>query len=217
MKTYKIYLIGVLPMLFSCQFHQGPAFEEGMMRSGVDVEISSLEEEVNYGDLSSLGYVGTYTETSETDTFAIEVAQGYFINPNLEVGGEFLYSNKDAQITARDAGTVIGTGGVDDTRLGISGYARYYFVPEGSTRFFGEAQLGWLDGSRDFAGSTSFDFDGFLFGLSAGAIAFVTESSAVEAQIAFRSATLDGTDSTGLPFDIDATEVALLVGYTYFF
>ena len=195
------------------------------MRSGVNVELSSLEEEVDYGELSSLGYSGTYSETTETDTFSIEVAQGYFISPHLEVGGKFLYSSEDEQATSLQTGFAGSSWGVDDTRLGVSGYGRYYFVSEGSTRFFGEAQLGWIDGSRDFSWSTapdsSADFDGFLFGLSAGAISFITESSAIEVQLAFRSATLDGIDSSGSTFlesfDVDSTEVALLLGYTFFF
>jgi hypothetical protein len=200
----------LLILLASCQLHEGPTFAEGLMRSSVAIEVGSEEDDADYG-------AGTTAKT-EVDTFSVDLMQGYFLNQNLEVGGSFLLSTKDQKITSKDSGTTSSTG-VEEKRFALSGFARYYFVPSGSTRFFAEGRLGWVDGTRDFdfAGATANDFDGFLFGLAAGASTFLSESSAIETQVAYRSATLDGSDNFGNSFDIDSTELAFLIGYSVYF
>lgn len=161
---------GLLLAGTSCQtMAKGPALSQGMQRSA-----------------ASFGYWTTTAEDAagaqtDQDTLMLAVSHGWFLSPNLELGGRFGYDS--AEIDPPVGATV------ESDAWSLSGYGRWYFAGGSNLYPYAEGALG--TGNVD-AGSADDDFIRYSIGV--GAMNFVTASTALDAILKWQADSYDESD-----------------------
>jgi hypothetical protein len=183
----KIILLSLPLMGVSCALSQGNAptqpFETGMSRV-------------------SLGLNQFGTSTFETpgapdvdvDSLAVNFTYGYFVMPEVEVGGRLGYSD-----------TEIGAGSVTDYTL--DAYGRYYWDTSSQMRPWVQAFIGI--GNQD-NGTT--DDDLTQYGIGVGATNMISQSTSLDFGLEYRDSTLDTAGG-----DVDESGVFASVFFSIFY
>ncbi len=179
-KQFALLAAGLLLAGTSCQsMAKGPVLRQGMQRSA-----------------ASFGYWTTTAEDAagaqtDNDTLMLAVSHGWFLSPNLELGGRLGY---DSTRIDPPAGASIET-----DSYSLTGYGRWYFAGGSNLYPYAEGALGY--GNVD-TGPTDDDFIRYSIGI--GAMNFLTASSALDAILKYQGDSFDKTDVdvTGIHFEL---------------
>ena len=165
----------------SCQTSNGPAFNSGMVRTAVSGGWSTTE----------------FDPGGDVDVLALDLSVGTLLTPQIETGGDLVYSDVDA-------------GGLETNSWAILGYGRYYFQVTGPSRVWAQAKAGWEQADIGIADDSTFSW-----ALGAGASQFVTESSALELSAQYGQASFDFGPLGG--GDTDISSLSVLLGYAVYY
>jgi hypothetical protein len=184
----KIILLTLPLMGVSCALSQGNAptqpFETGMSRVslGLNQFGTSTFETPGAPDL-------------DVDSLAVNFTYGYFVMPEVEVGGRLGYS--DTEI-----------GAVSATTYTIDAYGRYYWDTSSQMRPWVQAFIGV--GSADDDG---IDSDIAQYGIGIGATNMISDSTSLDFGLEYQGATIE---TPGFQ-DVDASGLSASVFFSIFY
>lgn len=168
----KIALLGASLLLAgtSCQMMaKGPQLKAGMQRSAVGFGFNSYTVETpSAPDVDVTGV-------------NLNVSHGWFVTGNAEIGGKIAYESLEADVS--------GGGTTESDAYLLAAFARWYFAGGSNLYPYVEALLGL--GNVD-TGSSDDDFTRMSIG--AGAMNFVTASTALDAIIKYQADSFDESD-----------------------
>lgn len=177
--------VGLLFAGASCQtMAKGPSLKQGMQRSAAIFGYESVTEEDSTG-----------SQTDE-DVLALAVSHGWFMSPNLELGGRLSYEN--AEVEPPVGATV------ESDAWSLAGYGRWYFAGGSNLYPYVEGLLG--TGNED---DSVTDDDFIRYSIGIGAMNFVTASSALDAILKYQADSYDETD-------VDIDGIRLEMSYSIF-
>lgn len=186
MSRNTIALLGASLLLAgtSCQMMaKGPQLKAGMQRSAVGFGYSSYTIEPPAG-----------AETDVTD-MNLNVSHGWFVTGNAEIGGKLMYESSEF-----DSG---GPKTESDAYI-LAAFARWYFAGGSNLYPYVEGLLGM--GNVD-SGASDDDFTRLSIG--AGAMNFLTASTALDAIVKYQ---MDSFDKS----DVDVNGIWLELAYSVF-
>ncbi|MHC4824893.1 MAG: hypothetical protein ACYTEP_12905 [Planctomycetota bacterium] len=170
-----ILLLAGLPLLGSCALSQGAApmqpFNTGMKRSSLGV---------NQFETSTIETPGA--ADVDRDALRLNFTHGWFVTPELEVGGMLGYTDVE-------------TGAATSTTWTLDAYGRWYFDNRSRIRTWAQAYAGI--GNVDLGTS---DDDLTEFGLGIGLSDMISESTSFDLGLDYRMQSFDTSDvdDTGL-------------------
>lgn len=188
----KIILLTLPLMGVSCAWSQGNAptqpFETGMSRVslGLNQFGTSTFETPGVSDV-------------DVDSLAVNFTYGYFVTPQVEVGGRLGYSDTEASD---------GFGAESLTTNTIDAYGRYYWDTSSQMRPWVQAFIGV--GSTD-DGFT--DSDIAQYGIGIGATNMISDSTSLDFGLEYQGATIE---TPGFQ-DIDASGLFASVFFSIFY
>jgi hypothetical protein len=169
-------LVFALPLLsVSCSMFQtngsAAAFREGMQRSSIGVNeyrSTTLDSPAPTADV-------------DTTSLSINFTHGWFVMPELEVGGKLAYTDSE-----------VGT--ANSTMYDLAAYGRWYFDTTARLRPWAQASFGI--GNLD-AGATDDDSTTWIVG--GGVTDMISDDVAIDLGLDYRSTSWDkaNTDDTG--------------------
>jgi len=147
----------------------GP-FAEGMQRSAIGVNQYSTRtiETPGAADVDS-------------DALSVNFTHGWFVMPELELGGRLGYGS-----------TEVGT--TDTTAYDIAAYGRWYFDTTSNMRPWAQASFG-IGNAEVKSGGTTTDDDSTTFTLGGGITDMISDDVAVDLGLDYRATAWDTADT----------------------
>ena len=161
------------------------AFTTGMHRSslGINQFESSTESQPGSADV-------------DTDSLQLNFSHGYFVTPDIEVGGKLGYSDTDNGITSISAWT-------------IDAYGRWYFDNRSRVRPWAQVFFGIGTSER---GGTLPDDDTTQVGVGIGLSDMISESTSFDLGLDYRMTTFDRAGG-----DLDVDGIFLTAAFSVYY
>jgi len=134
------------------------------------------------------GFTNQFERPDDLFTISLVPTFGYFVADEIALGGQlgFGYSK---------------SGDFSFSSFSLTPFARYYFGPEGTLKYFVQAEGGFLT-AKSKGGFSDETFSGAIFGGGPGIAIFLNDHVAIEGILKY-------SKSTG---DFDTSDLALLFG-----
>jgi len=139
----------------------------------------TVSEGFTNGDVfisGAVGFESSKTGDAKTNVFEVAPSVGFFVTPNIAVGGRVGFTSQKQEEPLEDE--------IKTTTFTIGAFGRYYFTPASKFSFFGELAVNYGNSKREVEtplGDIESKSDGFGVQVAPGVSYFLSKNIAIEA------------------------------------
>lgn len=135
----------------------------------------TVSEGFTNGDVfisGAVGFESSKTGDAKTNVFEVAPSVGFFVTPNIAVGGRVGFVSQKEEVALEDE--------IKTTTFTIGAFGRYYFTPASKFSLFGELGVNYGNAKVE-QGPDEIKADGFGVEIAPGVSYFLAKNFAIEA------------------------------------